>query len=369
MNAVLLVQKQLHQTSTSSIYSLQTFTATFAQCFGTNSPPLSANDIQVLLTYMSRDKPKLSYTPETSTIKFASPDTEAQPEISENDISIASIKTLLQSLELAIPPLEKRIAELDAKAREAVTKKQTSTAKAMLRSKKLVENTLETRRSNLLQMEETLSKIEAASDNVEIIQAMKSSTSVLKSLNDAVGGVEGVERITEALRTEMDIGEDIGRVIAEPGAEAVDEGEVDEEFEALFREEREKEEAVIRAERQRKEALEKVEREKKEAEEAEATKRKLEELERFEREAEAKKAEEKKLAGEQDGAKENSRSSIVALENTKNDMEPAVEESTKELKRMSLDDARPPPASLGTLEKEEREEKEKEEQKELVPAS
>jgi charged multivesicular body protein 7 len=368
MNAVLLAQKQLHQTSTSSIYSLQTFTATFAQCFGSTSPPLSTNDFQILLKYMSRDKPHLSYSHETSTIKFASPDTATPPEISENDISIASIKSLLHSLELAIPPLEERVAELDAKAREAVAKKQTSTAKAALRSKKLVENTLETRRNNLLQIEETLSKIEAASDNVEIIQAMKTSTSVLQSLNDAVGGVEGVERVTEALRTEMEVGEDIGKIIAEPGAEAVDEGEVDEEFEALFREEKEKEEAIIRAEKERKEILEKVEREKKEALEAEVTRRKIEELERFERETEAKKVEEKRAADEQARTKENSSPTVVMSEDTSINVEPAVEESTKILKRMSLDEARVPPVSTGNSNKEPTSEEE-EKEKIFVPAS
>jgi charged multivesicular body protein 7 len=307
---------------------------------------------------MSRDKPHLTYSRQSSTIKFAPPHTAIPPEITENDVSIASIKTLLQSLELAVPPLEERVAELDAKAREAVAKKQTLTAKAMLRSKKLVEGTLEKRRANLLQMEETLSKIEAASDNVEIIQAMKTSTSVLKSLNDAVGGVEGVERVTEALRTEMDIGEDIGKVISEPGAEAVDEGEVDEEFEALFREEKEKEEAVLRKEREEKEAVEQAEREKREKAEAEATRKRLEELETFEREAQEK----KRLAEkEQVRPKENSLSS-------KKVEEPVVEESIKELGRMSLDEVRPSiPSSEGTVKDTETHEKDKE--KELIPAS
>jgi charged multivesicular body protein 7 len=307
---------------------------------------------------MSRDKPHLSYSPETSTIKFALPHTSTLPQITENDISIASIKSLLHTLELAIPPLEERAIDLDVKARDAVAKKQRSTALSLLRSKKLVEGTLEKRRNNFLQLEETLSRIEQASDQVEIVQAMKTSTTVLRSLNEQVGGVEGVERVTDALREEMEKGNDITNVLNEPG-QVVQEEDVDEEFEALMDEERAKEEAIERAAR-----------EKKEGEEAEATKRKMDELDRFEKERAAERAEQEAaelrsrvLASKERETTAASDSTLAHVfpshDATKQDEEPALEASVKGLGKLSLDETRP-----DLTERQESQEKSKKEERE-----
>ncbi|QDS73273.1 hypothetical protein FKW77_004883 [Venturia effusa] len=282
-NAVILLQNELHRSTTSGTYSLHTFTHHFSHVLGTSSPPLTQNDILVLLTYMSRDKPTLSYSRETSTIKFTSPTSAHAEEITETDISIAQIKSLQLSLELAIPPLESRLESLTSAVRNAVQRQQLSTARSLLKSKKLVESTLEKRRANLLQVEESLHAIDNAADHVAIIQSMQKSAAVMKTLNESVGGVEGVERITDALRDEMAVAEDIGRIIAEPGAAAVPEEDVEDEFEALVEEEKRKVEEKERAERERKEAVERAAREKQEAFER-AEREKKEEEERAERE-------------------------------------------------------------------------------------
>lgn len=71
---------------------------------------------------------------------------------------------------------------------------------------------------------------------------MKESTSVLRQLNEQVGGVEGVDRVMDALREEREMVEVIGGVINENNvsAEGVDEEEVEREFEALMERERPK---------------------------------------------------------------------------------------------------------------------------------
>ncbi|KAF2432656.1 hypothetical protein EJ08DRAFT_695406 [Tothia fuscella] len=378
-NAILLAQAEMHKSTTSNIYSLTTFTATFSRIFGPKAPRLSDNDITILLTYMSRDKPHLSYDSATSTIKFSPPHTRSVPPMTENDISIASIKTLLHSLELAIPPLEERVAELDTKARDAVSRKQRSTGLAALRSKKLLETTLEKRRNNFLQLEETLQHIEQASDQVEIVQAMSMSTSVMRNLNEAVGGVEGVERVTDALREEMERGEDISNVLREPGPQVVVEEDVDEEFEVLMREEREKEEIIERAKKEKQNAIVRAAREKEEAEKAEATRVKMAELERFERE----KAEEqrKKEAEERQVEEVASREHMINPPTTSanlivdeipssdtimpdTDTEQSLEASTREMGKMSLDETRPVLTELKS-----QEETPQERERELIPAS
>ncbi|RDI76725.1 hypothetical protein Vi05172_g13300 [Venturia inaequalis] len=288
-NAVILLQDELHRSTTSGTYSLHTFTHHFSHVIGTSSPPLTQNDILVLLTYMSRDKPSLSYSSSTGTIKFTPPTSSHAEEITETDISIAQVKSLQLSLDLAIPPLEARLESLATAVQTAVQKQQLSTARSLLKSKKLVENTLEKRRANLLQVEESLHAIDNAADNVAIIQSMQKSAAVMKTLNESVGGVEGVERITDALRDEMAVAEDIGRIVAEPGAAAVPEEDVEDEFEALVAEEKKKVEEKERIERERKEAIERAEREKKEA---------IERAERENREEQERVAREKAEANE-----------------------------------------------------------------------
>jgi charged multivesicular body protein 7 len=255
--------------ATSGIHSLTTFTHAYSHLFGSTNAPLSPRDTQILLTYLTRDKPSLSWDPSTGTINLSS----TQP-ITQNDISIAQLKTLLLTLSTTIPILEDRQSSLAKKAREAVAAKQNSSAKAALRSKKVVEETLDRRRANALQLEEILTKIDEAHDQVAMVRVMESSAAVLKNLNKEIGGVERVEKATENLRDQMDRVEDVNRVINEVGAEGAtaDEAEVDEEFEALERAEREKvEKAEAEARR--------VEEERK----AEETRRRLVELEELEK--------------------------------------------------------------------------------------
>lgn len=233
---------------------------------------LSSNDFNILLTYLSRDKPILSSS--GTTIKFKSPSEETPTPITEQDVNIASLRTLITSMAAQIEMLNSRVAALNLSVREAVTQKRTIQAKSTLRSKRLAEKTLEQRTATLAQLEEVFAQIEQAADQVAIVRVMEASGSVLKGLHKQVGGVEGVEGVVDRLREEMENVDEVGRIINEANAGAVDEDEVDEEFAEL----------------------ERVEREKREQEEAEATKRKMDELEKLD--AERNKVEEANAAKE-----------------------------------------------------------------------
>lgn len=152
-----------------------------------------------------------------------------------------------------------------------MSRNQRATALSALRSKKQVEKALEQRSATLLQLEDVYEKIETASSQVEVVRAMEGSAGVLAALHRQVGGVEGVESVVERLNEEMGKVEEVSGVIAEAGGDArvVDEGEVDEEFEKMEREEREKREGAERVERERKEKVEREERERREVAEKE----------------------------------------------------------------------------------------------------
>lgn len=160
-------------------------------------------------------------------------------------MTIASLKTLISNLTTQVESLEQKIKEHSIAAQNALNNKNRISALSALRSKKLAERNLKQRTDTLAQVEEVYSKIEQAADQVEIVKVMEASTGVLRGLHAQVGGVERVEDVVEELREEMGKVDEVGNVISE-GGPVVDEGELDDELEAMEsqdREEREKKEA------------------------------------------------------------------------------------------------------------------------------
>ncbi|KAG9660915.1 hypothetical protein KCU64_g2894, partial [Aureobasidium melanogenum] len=271
-NAIIAKASQLDQSTTSLIFSRSLFESEFAHVLDPTQHPeaaLSTTDFDILLRYLSRDKPYLSFT--SSTIKLKSTSESAPQPITQQDTDIANLRTLIKALETQVSALTDRITTLDISAREAVAAKRTIQAKSALRSKKLAETTLHTRSATLSQLEETFTAIQTAADQVAIVSAMSASAKVLKSLHAEVGGTEGVEEVVDRLRDEMENVDEVGRIINEANTSKVDEEDVDEEFATM----------------------ERMEREKKEKEEAAKTAAKLAELEGLDKERKEKEAEEK----------------------------------------------------------------------------
>ncbi|EGE81282.1 SNF7 family protein [Blastomyces dermatitidis ATCC 18188] len=260
-----------HRSNTDLIYSKELFTKRFANIGG--GAVLSNLDVDVLLTFLSRDENAILYDGET--VKFKSAKNNVNS-ITHEDRTIASLKTLISNLIGQVALLESKIKESSLRAKDAVTNKNRVVALSALRSKKMAENNLKQRTDTLLQLEEVYMKLEQAADQIDIVRVMEASAGALRSLHAQVGGVERVEDVLEELREEMSKVDEVGNIINEAG-EAVDEDELDDELASM----------------------EKQEREARDAEEAEATQRKLAELERFEKsaiEAEARRKAEKENA-------------------------------------------------------------------------
>ncbi|KAL2137240.1 hypothetical protein VTI74DRAFT_6451 [Chaetomium olivicolor] len=216
---------------------------------------LSETDMDILLRFLSRDKPAILY--DGATIKIKSPGGEAESVLTPEDASIAQLKELLASLAHQTSLLSARIDHLNAQAKQAVGNSNRLAALAALRSKKLAEQTLERRFATLNQLEEVAAKIEQASDNVQLVRVMEASGDALQSLTAQAGGVERVEEVVGRLREQMADADEVGRILADAaGAEVVDEAEVDEELEKMEGEERRKAEEVERKEREERERRE-----------------------------------------------------------------------------------------------------------------
>jgi charged multivesicular body protein 7 len=238
-----ILKKMKEHTSTADrILSKTDFLTRFATALNP-SAPLTTNDMDILLVYLARDKQAISYSEQT--IKFK-PEHEPVPlPVTKEDAAIANLRDTLANINAQIPPLMEKIALADAAAREAVVAKQMVRAKAALRSKKLAEHALAQRSNVALQLEQVYTDLQQAADQVEIVEAMRAGAAALKDLNEKVGGAEGVQGVVDAVNEQMAMTEDITNIINESD-QPLDEGEIDDEFEALEkadREKREKEEA------------------------------------------------------------------------------------------------------------------------------
>ncbi|PQE03629.1 hypothetical protein CJF30_00006303 [Rutstroemia sp. NJR-2017a BBW] len=257
------------------IYNKKLFKEEFASVLG--EKPLSEADTDAFLKYLARDKAFIAYDGET--IKLKAPSDSKNLTITQEDTSIASLKSLIADLQIQTKLFADKVDAHELAAKEAIAKKNRTSALAALRSKKNAEATLAKRHATLSQLEDVLANVEQAADQVELVRVMESSAKVLSSLNKEVGGVERVDEVVDQLREQMGQVDEIGAIIAEPGQANVAETEVDDELEAMEREERarvEEKERLLREEKERQEAAE--------------TKRKLDALEEVERKAAEKKA-------------------------------------------------------------------------------
>lgn len=234
---------------------------------------LSETDMEVLLKFMARDQGLLLYDGKTIKVKAT---TEEPTTITAQDETIASLKELTGYLQHQTAVLGKKIEELAAAAKDAVARKNRVAALAALQSKKRAEASLQARFATLAQLEAVAAQIEQAADNVQLVQVMGASTGVLKDLNAQVGGAEGVEDVVGRLREQMGQADEVSSILAEQqqGPVVVDEGEIDDELEAMEQEEKRKEDE----QRRKRELLERARKEAREQREAEATARKLAEL-------------------------------------------------------------------------------------------
>jgi charged multivesicular body protein 7 len=234
-NEVLKKMKE-HTSTTDRVMSKADFSKRFAGALNP-AAALSMGDINILLVHLQRDKQALLC--DGQTVKFKA-EHEAVPEpITHEDQAIANLRDTLANINAQIPPLMEKIAAADAAAREAVTAKQMIRAKAALRSKKLAESALAQRSDVALQLESVYTQLQSAADQVEIVEAMRAGADVLKSLNEKVGGAEGVQGVVDAVNEQMATAEEITNIINETD-QPLDEGEIDDEFEALEKAEKEK---------------------------------------------------------------------------------------------------------------------------------
>ncbi|KAJ2893414.1 hypothetical protein MKZ38_008694 [Zalerion maritima] len=214
--------------------------AHFAKSFSDILPwcRLPEDDFHILCKYLSRDKGTILYDGHVVRIK---PKASDLSKITQEDSAVASLRELIEDLRDQMTTLSSRVDELSARAREAIAKKNRIAALAALKSKKLTEMQLQTRHATLSQLEEVAQKLEQAVDQVQIVSVMKSSSDALRKLNAKTGGAEQVAEVLDGLREQMGEVDEVGDMISDVGA-LVDETKIDDEFEAMAKEEKARQE-------------------------------------------------------------------------------------------------------------------------------
>ena len=130
------------------------------------------------------------------TIKFKGT-SDSSISITQEDRTIASLKTLIGNLRTQVANLDDKINELGIAIQNAVNNKNRILALSTLRSKKLAERNLKQRSDTLIQLEDVYTKIEKAAEQVDIVQVMEASTGILRALRAQVGGVDKVADVLE----------------------------------------------------------------------------------------------------------------------------------------------------------------------------
>ncbi|KAF1972116.1 hypothetical protein BU23DRAFT_555366 [Bimuria novae-zelandiae CBS 107.79] len=231
-------RSQPHTSTADRIFSKTAFWKRFGDAPSTGVA-ITARDLDVLLVHMSRDKQVLSVS--GNTIKFKA-ETEDQPSpVVQEDEAIAELHDAIETAKKRLVLLQANATKFGLAAKEAVQIKQIVRAKTCLRRKKMAETSLEHYTNLSLQLEESYSKLQQAADQVGIIEAMKAGAEAMATLNLKVGGVEGVQKVVDAVNEEMATTDEITNIINE-SADPVDEEEIDDELAEMERTEKEKKE-------------------------------------------------------------------------------------------------------------------------------
>ncbi|KAF2690441.1 hypothetical protein K458DRAFT_328827 [Lentithecium fluviatile CBS 122367] len=231
-------QAQPQISAADRILSRPAFLKRFASVLN-ETVPITADDLDILLTHLSRDRQALAFSDRA--VKFKAEIEEAPAPITDEDVALADLRDCMDKVNAQLPILHAKIVTLDQAAREAVQQTQMVRAKTALRSRKLAESALAHRSALALQLEEAYMKLQQAADQIDVVEAMKAGADAMDVLNQKVGGAEGAQNIMDAVNEQMTTVDEIASIINE-SATPVNEEEVDDEFETMEKAEKEKRE-------------------------------------------------------------------------------------------------------------------------------
>ncbi|KAI8369076.1 Snf7-domain-containing protein [Blakeslea trispora] len=179
-------------------------------CFQETCVQLSDLDLWLILRYLVhhygvcvRDTYK-TFGHQTVAIKMPSrTEQQTAAEITEEDRAIVSLKTACATLHHQVDKLQAKSQELLLSAKENYKFNRKPQAIYRLKKKKQIEEVLEQRYRTLDTMETVLLKIEAAQNDLQVIQAFNLGTETLRSIL-ASHSIDQVEETMDQLKTTLE---------------------------------------------------------------------------------------------------------------------------------------------------------------------
>ena len=159
--------------------------------------------------------------------------------ITEQDRDISSIKLAISSNETQIAALNARVRESSDAARRALAVGEREMARRYLRKKKQQQAAAARRLDALSQLQDAYERIAEAIGQVELANALKISTKILRGINAQVGDIDAVQETHKSLSDEMTKVDEVNNAMAEfstPGP-TLDEDALDQELSSLEQEE------------------------------------------------------------------------------------------------------------------------------------
>lgn len=195
---------------------------------------LNADDLDICLVYLSRETNALQYDPKQRLVKLEGKKIEA------SDGAIPSMKDLLAQQAVRLTRLDVKIAGYNEQARSMLKQGDRGRAKQALRAKHASEKMQTQIMEQQNQLELVLAKIDEATDQVNMVEALQAGKQLLAERNRAVGGVDRVTEILDSVQDEISETDKVSEQLANLSM-ADNEDEVLEELEALAAEEKAKE--------------------------------------------------------------------------------------------------------------------------------
>ncbi|VVT58762.1 uncharacterized protein SAPINGB_P006371 [Magnusiomyces paraingens] len=198
---------------------------------------LSETDLDVLLEYLSKDKPRLVYKDDTIKIDLSAEQVSDLVPISEKDRAVANMRGTIEAVLHRVDTLSAHITVCEDKARVALAAGRKPVARYALRSRRLAQSSQESALGMLANLETTLHSIDTATDNAGVMAALQSGIHILTNLNSEIGSVEKVAELVDELDEAVADTEEIGRQIGT--LSQVDEDLVEDELQELLQEQQE----------------------------------------------------------------------------------------------------------------------------------
>lgn len=134
-------------------------------------------------------------------------------EITESDTAVAGLQYGIYRQDESSGNMGKEVILLREKAQQLLQEHNVSSARALLKKKKLLEKALSQQAGSTDKLTELYYRIQSAQANADVLSLLEANSMVLKKLNEEIGGADRVDEVLDKIREESAKVDEIGEVM------------------------------------------------------------------------------------------------------------------------------------------------------------